>query len=122
MNRFVPSALGLIAVVLVHPAAPAHADSGDAALGALGGMVVSEMLHQGEERNRALDRQTQAIQGLRAASPRPVAPSPAYAPPAASPPPATVEQRLGKLQRLRQQGLITDDEYAARRQAILDSL
>ncbi len=122
MNRFVLNALGVLALALVHPATPSRADSGDAALGAIGGLVVGEMLHQGEERNRALDRQTRAIQGLGASGARPAAPPPAYAPPAVAPPPPTVEQRLGKLQRLRQQGLITDGEYAARRQAILDSL
>ena len=34
----------------------------------------------------------------------------------------SVEARLGELERLREQGVVTDDEYAARRSQILDDL
>lgn len=34
----------------------------------------------------------------------------------------SVEERLGELERLREQGVVTDDEYAARRSQILDDL
>ena len=44
--------------------------------------------------------------------------------PAATPPPAAPDAaaRLQELARLRDQGLVTDEEYAARRQAIIDSV
>lgn len=61
------------------------------------------------------------------ASQRPPAPQPTQSrpsPPRPAPisPTATVEQRLKKLHDLRMKGLITEDEYARRRQAILDEV
>ena len=47
---------------------------------------------------------------------------PTYAQPAAQPAQKTVEQRLDSLDDLAKRGVITEDEYKARRQAILDSL
>lgn len=38
------------------------------------------------------------------------------------PPPKTTEQRLRELQALKDKGLITPEEYAARRQKILDAI
>lgn len=44
------------------------------------------------------------------------------APPPAAEPPEDADTRLRRLQTLRDQGLITEEEFAAKRQAILDSL
>lgn len=43
-------------------------------------------------------------------------------PPAPAPTAKTVQQRLAELDMLRKEGLITEGEYAAKRQAILDRL
>lgn len=40
----------------------------------------------------------------------------------AAPAPVSVEQRLAQLDALRAKGIVTDDEYATRRQKILDEL
>jgi membrane protein YdbS with pleckstrin-like domain len=51
------------------------------------------------------------------------APSPSLANRAPSPPaPAVTRERLAELERLRQQGLVSDDEYAAKRREILAGL
>jgi hypothetical protein len=42
--------------------------------------------------------------------------------PADVPSPRTTEERLGELQRLKDQGLVTDEEYDAQRKAILGSV
>ncbi len=47
---------------------------------------------------------------------------PQAAEPSAAPARASASERLAELQQLRDQGLVTDDEYAAARQKILDDL
>jgi membrane protein YdbS with pleckstrin-like domain len=49
--------------------------------------------------------------------PRPGAPAPASAPPASQ-----ARERLAELEKLRQAGLVTEAEYAARRKAIVESI
>jgi hypothetical protein len=46
----------------------------------------------------------------------------ASSPPASAPPSRTASQRMGELMELKEQGLVTDEEYESRRKAILDSL
>lgn len=66
-------------------------------------------------------QRTQQPAPQRPAAPQPALPRPAPRPSPSSPT-ATVEQRLKKLHELRTKGLITEDEYARRRQAILDEV
>ena len=67
------------------------------------------------------DARVVAALGDPTAKPIEAAPGPSDSP-GAAPSQADVEQRLLKLEALRQKGLITDAEYQQRRQAILDSL
>lgn len=114
MNRLTKTVPAILIIVSVIGAAShtASADAGDAALGVFGGLLLGEILGQG--------RQQPAPQGQTVYLPQ-QPPAPAYR----EPQPALeipVEQRLGKLQELRDKGLITDAEYTAARQEILNNL
>ncbi len=98
-----------------HFGKPAQAGSGAAFFG---GMVTSHVIggfvRRDQARTDAAVHQTYSQPAYVQAAPAPAAP--------AQPVQKTVEQRLGALDDLANRGIITKDEYAARRQAILDSL
>ncbi len=96
-----------------HFGKPAQAGSGAAFLG---GMVTSHVIGGFVRRDQA---RTSAAEHQAYSQPTYVQAAP-VAP--AQPAQKTVEQRLGALDDLANRGIITKDEYAARRQAILDSL
>lgn len=112
------AALALTAPIAA-PVTTARADGGDAALGAIGGLVLGRIISNQERQTRAMEQQQRA-----APPPQYYPPPPQYAPPppAAAPQQGTVEQRMAQLNSLRQQGLISEAEYQAKRQAIIDSL
>ena len=91
---------------------PARAGSGAAFLG---GMVTSHVVGGFVRRDRA---RTSAAMHQAYSQPQQAAAPAAPAQPAQK----TVEQRLGDLDDLAKRGIITKDEYQARRKAILDSL
>jgi hypothetical protein len=93
---------------------PAWADGGGVAAGLLGGMVIGGAIRGNrEQQNR------QAYQsGYNAAPPQTVV---VQQPPASSGG-SSVEQRIRELNNMHKKGMISDSEYKARRQQILDSL
>jgi hypothetical protein len=109
---------GMAAAVAIGLGAPpglAHNDWGLPLVGGLvGGYALSSMMHQREER----PRETVYSQPVYAA------PAPVYAAPAApaAPTAATIEQQLNVLDQLAAKGYITQSEYQARRQALLNQL
>ena len=78
--------------------------------------------------NPAARQQVQAVvRRAAAAQPAPAAPAPAAAPPTAppafmAPPEPSTAQRLQELETLRATGVISEDEYNAKRQQILSDL
>jgi hypothetical protein len=93
----------------------AHNDWGLPLVGGLaGGYALSSLMHQREER----PRETVVTQPVYAA------PAPAYVPPAApaAPTASTIEHQLNVLDDLAAKGYITQSEYQARRQALLNEL
>jgi hypothetical protein len=102
----------------------AHNDWGLPLVGGLaGGFALSSMMHQREERSRVYEQPVYA-----APAPTYVAPAaPAYVAPAApaapaAPSAATIEHQLNVLDQLAAKGYITQEEYQARRQALLNEL
>ena len=102
-----------------HPAGLAHNDWGLPLVGGLaGGYALSSMMHQREARP-VYEQPVYA-----APAPTYVAPAaPAYVAPAApaAPSAATIEHQLNVLDQLAAKGYITQSEYQARRQALLES-
>jgi hypothetical protein len=98
-----------------HFGKPAQAGSGAAFLG---GMVTSHVIGGFVRRDQA---RTSAAVHQAYSQPTYVQAAPAPAAPA-EPAQKTIEQRLDALDDLANRGIITKDEYSARRQAILDSL
>ena len=98
----------------------AHNDWGLPLVGGLaGGYALSSMMHQRESRS-VYEQPAYA-----APAPAYVAPAaPAYVAPAAPavPSAATIEQQLNTLDQLAAKGYITQSEYQARRQALLNEL
>jgi hypothetical protein len=98
----------------------AHNDWGLPLVGGLaGGYALSSMMHQREERS-VYEQPVYA-----APAPAYVAPAaPAYVAPAApaAPSAATIEHQLNVLDQLAAKGYITQSEYQARRQALLNEL
>jgi hypothetical protein len=93
----------------------AHNDWGLPLLGGLvGGYGLSTLMHQREERPRE-PTYSQPVYA---------APAPAYVAPAAPavPSAASIEQQLNVLDQLAAKGYITQSEYQARRQALLNQL
>ncbi|MGH6906175.1 MAG: SHOCT domain-containing protein [Geminicoccaceae bacterium] len=93
----------------------AHNDWGLPLVGGLvGGYALSSMMHRGEGggRERVYEQPVYA------------APAPVYAVPAApaAPTAASIEQQLNVLDQLAAKGYITQSEYQARRQALLNQL
>ena len=92
----------------------AHNDWGLPLVGGLvGGYALSSMMHQRERpRERVYEQPVYA------------APAPVYAAPAApaAPTAASIEQQLNVLDQLAAKGYITQSEYQARRQALLNQL
>jgi hypothetical protein len=95
----------------------AHNDWGLPLVGGLaGGFALSSMMHQ---------REGHPVYAQPAyAAPAYVAPAPAYVAPAApaGPSAASIEHQLNVLDDLAAKGYITQSEYQARRQALLDQL
>jgi hypothetical protein len=93
----------------------AHNDWGLPLVGGLvGGYALSSLMHQreGRSRERVVEQPVYA------------APAPVYAAPAApaAPSAATIEHQLNVLDQLAAKGYITQSEYQARRQALLNEL
>jgi hypothetical protein len=91
----------------------AHNDWGLPLVGGLvGGYALSSMMHRDRPRERVYEQPVYA------------APAPVYAAPAApaAPTAASIEQQLNVLDQLAAKGYITQSEYQARRQALLNQL
>ena len=98
----------------------AHNDWGLPLVGGLaGGFALSSMMHQREQPSRVYEQPVYA-----APAPAYVAPAPTYVAPAApaAPSAATIEHQLNVLDQLAAKGYITQEEYQARRQALLNEL
>ena len=111
-------AVGLIAAAgTFYESAPARAGSGGAFIG---GMVVGNVVGGFVRR----DKQRTEAQKYQAYRPQqPTYQQPAYQAPAPSAPPQdSVEQRIKRLENLAAKGIITKQEYHARRKAILDNI
>ncbi len=114
-------AVGLIvAAGTAYESAPAKAGNGAAFLG---GMVAGHVVGGFVRRDKART-QAQMYQAYRPQQPTYQQPaSQAYAAPAPSAPPhESVEQRIKKLEDLAAKGIISKQEYQARRKAILDGI
>jgi hypothetical protein len=97
----------------------AHNDWGLPLVGGLaGGFALSSMMHQREDRPR-YEQPAYA-----APAPTYVAPAPTYVAPAApaGPTASSIEHQLNVLDDLAAKGYITQSEYQARRQALLNEL
>ncbi len=123
MNDFLTRQVKLLAVGLIaaagtfYESAPARAGSGGAFIG---GMVVGNVVGGFVRR----DKQRTEAQKYQAYRPQqPTYQQPAYQAPAPSAPPQdSVEQRIKRLENLAAKGIITKQEYHARRKAILDNI
>jgi hypothetical protein len=99
----------------------AHNDWGLPLVGGLaGGFALSSMMHQRESRSRVYEQPVYAAPAPAYVAP----PAPAYVAPAApvAPSAATIEHQLNVLDDLAAKGYITQQEYQARRQALLNEL
>ncbi len=108
-------AVGLIvAAGMAYESTPAKAGGGSF----IGGMVAGHMLGGFIRRDKARTQaQTQAYR------PPPAQPTyQAYRPPPAQPDRGSVEQRIKELESLASKGIISKQEYQARRKAILDGI
>lgn|GEM_PF-4308262 len=106
------TAIAILSAVGLTAPRPAMADAGEAALGVFGGLLLGNMLDRGRPQPSAPGRVIYV--------PR-QPPATPYSEPRSNAD-VPVEQRLRKLQELRDQGLITDAEHAAARREILNSL
>ncbi len=104
--------VALVAILIAMSVSAARADAGDAALGIFGGLLLGEVIGQGRQQPAPPEQVIYVPQQAPAAAYR-ESPSRSHIP---------VEQRLGKLQELRDKGLITGAEHATARQEILNSL
>jgi hypothetical protein len=98
----------------------AHNDWGLPLVGGLaGGFALSSMMGQREHSSRGYEQPVYA-----APAPAYVAPAPTYVAPAApaGPTASTIEHQLNVLDDLAAKGYITQSEYQARRQALLNEL
>ena len=108
-------AVGLIvAAGTAYESTPAKADGGAFIGGMVAGHILGGFVRRDKERTQA---QTQAYR------PPPAQPTyQAYRPPPAQPGPRSVEQRIRELESSASKGIISKQEYQARRKAILDSI
>lgn len=98
---------------------PAWADEGGAAaLGLFGGMVLGNAMQRNRQADRNAAYQSGYSQG-RSQQPQTVI---IEQPPSQQSGGGSVEQRIRNLESLYQKGLISEQEYRARRQEIIDSL
>ncbi len=104
--------IALLAILIAMSVSAARADAGDAALGIFGGLLLGEVIGQGRQQPAPPGQVIYVPRQPPAAAYR-ESPSRSYIP---------VEQRLRKLQELRDKGLITDAEHATARQEVLNSL
>jgi hypothetical protein len=99
----------------------AHNDWGLPLVGGLaGGFALSSMMHQRENRSRVYEQPVYAAPAPTYVAP----PAPAYVAPAApaASSAAAIEHQLNVLDDLAAKGYITQQEYQARRQALLNEL
>ncbi len=123
MNDFLTRQVKLLAVGLIaaagtfYESAPARAGSGGAFIGGMvAGHVVGGFVRRDKQRTEAQKYQAYRPQ-------QPTYQQPAYQAPAPSAPPQdSVEQRIKRLENLAAKGIITKQEYHARRKAILDNI
>ena len=113
--RFAAAAMGcLIGMALTAHSSGAHAGKGGAFVGGMiGGHILTRAMDNDARRTRAAEYQAYNSQ------PRVVY---QQAPPQASSGGRSAEQRLNELDSLAAKGYISQSEYQARRQGILDSL
>ena len=123
MNDFLTRHVKLLAIGLIAAAGtfyegtPARAGSGGAFIGGMvAGHVVGGFVRRDKQRTEAQKYQAYRPQ-------QPTYQQPAYQAPAPSAPPQdSVEQRIKRLENLAAKGIITKQEYHARRKAILDNI
>lgn len=116
-------AVGLIAAAgTFYESAPARAGSGGAFIGGMVvGNVVGGFVRRDKQRTEA--QKYQAYRPQQPTYQQPTYQQPAYRAPAPSAPPQdSVEQRIKRLENLAAKGIITKQEYHARRKAILDNI
>ncbi len=124
MNNFLARQLKLLAVGLIgaaglaHESAPARA-GGNFVGGLVAGHVIGGFVRRDKQRTQA-----EMYQAYRPQQPtyQQPAPQPQPAPQAAAAPHESIEQRIKKLEDLAAKGIISKQEYQARRKAILDSI
>jgi hypothetical protein len=103
----------------------AHNDWGLPLVGGLaGGFALSSMMHRGYGGGGGGRERVYEEPAYAAPAPTYVEPAPTYAAPAApgAPSAATIEHQLNVLDQLAAKGYITQEEYQARRQALLNEL
>jgi hypothetical protein len=117
----VASVAATLGIALVPRPSLAHNDWGLPLVGGLaGGYALSSLMHQRQERDRVYEEPVYAAPATTYVAP----PAPAYVAPAApaAPSAATIEHQLNVLDQLAAKGYITQEEYQARRQALLNEL
>jgi len=106
--RYILPAFGLVLSLSMASVSTSHAGNGGAFIG---GMIAGHVIHGFVERDRA---RTQAAVSQ---------PKTVYVEtPAKAPTEKTAEQRLAELDALKKSGAISEQEYAAKRKAIIDAL
>ena len=125
MNKFFARqvkflAIGLIAAAgMAYESAPARARGGAFIGGLVVGHVVGGFVRRDQQRTQAEMYQAYKPQQQSYQQPAPQV----YAAPVPSAPPhESVEQRIKKLEDLAAKGIITKQEYQARRKAVLDNI
>ena len=98
--------------------AEAGGKAGAAALGLFGGYMLNEMVHSNRQQQQAPPPRSEPQVIYVQPQQQQAAPPPQQQAPAQM----TVEQRLQRLESLRAQGLISEQEYQSQRQAVLNSL
>ena len=109
--------MGIVLIAILGFALAILGYSAAGPVGALGGIIVGALLATvlgKRNTSEAIGREVGKAVASRGAAPAPVSwPQPQQ---------QTVEDRLASLDRLRQQGLVNDEEYAAKRTQIIESL
>ena len=129
MNDFFTRQVKLLAVGLIvaagtaYESAPVRAGSGGAFIGGmLAGHVVGGFVRRDKQQTQAEMYQAYRPQQPTYQQPAPQQQPTSQAAAPSAPPHETIEQRIKKLEDLAAKGIISKQEYQARRKAILDSI